>query len=166
MAASKRILVATDGSAPAEVAELVAAEMGNCMSACYGGCEIVVATVIPPKEGSIVEVPFRGTVPARVQRVLPTPEMEEDAEKLVAEAGLRIKELATHRGVEVRALVLRAAAPAAGILEFIGGEEPCEYVVMGNRGHGGFRSLILGSVSNEVLNRAPCPVVITKASVD
>lgn len=162
MAAFKKIFVATDGSAPAEAAEMVAAEMGNCMSACFGECEIIVATTIPPKEGSIVEVPFRGTVPARIQRVLPTEEMEEDAEKLVAEAGVRIKQVATHPGVEVRAVVLRSASPAEGILEFIEKEAGCAYVVLGNRGHGGFKKLMLGSVSNEVLHSAACPVVIVK----
>jgi len=162
MAALRKVFVATDGSAPAEAAEMVAAEIGNCMSACFGECEIIVATVIPPKEGSIVEVPFRGTVPARVQRVLPTEEMEEDATQLVAEAGVRIKGVATHSGVEVRAVVLRSASPAEGILEFIENEAGCSYIVLGNRGHGGFKKLVLGSVSNEVLHSAACPVVIVK----
>jgi len=163
MAALKKIFVATDGSAPAEAAELVAAEMGNCMAACFGECEIIAATVIPPREGSIVEVPFRGAVQPRIQRVLPTKEMEEAAEELVAEAGSRIKQIATNPGVKVRAMVLRSATPAQGILDFIASESGCAYLILGHRGHGGFKKLMLGSVSTEVLHTAACPVVIVKA---
>lgn len=157
-----RVFVATDGSAPAEAAELVAADLGRCLAACHGACEVVVATVIPPREGSIVEVPYRGTVPAAIQRVLPTPEMEEQAESLVAEAGVRIRERAGSDGVAVRALVLRGASPAQGILEFLE-EQEVDFVVVGNRGHGGFKKLVLGSVSNEILHSVGCPVIIVKA---
>ncbi len=159
--AALKIFVATDGSAPAEAAELVRQEMGNCMAACFGECEIIAATVIPPREGSIVEVPFRGRC-SLGQRVLPTKEMEEAAEELVAEAGSRIKQIATNPGVKVRAMVLRSATPAQGILDFIASESGCAYLILGHRGHGGFKKLMLGSVSTEVLHTAACPVVIVK----
>jgi nucleotide-binding universal stress UspA family protein len=34
-------------------------------------------------------------------------------------------------------------------------------IVIGSRGHGGFRRAVLGSVSDHVVRHAPCPVVIT-----
>ena len=39
-----------------------------------------------------------------------------------------------------------------------------ELLVVGNRGHGGFTGMLLGSVSGHVLAHARCPTVIVRAS--
>jgi nucleotide-binding universal stress UspA family protein len=40
-----------------------------------------------------------------------------------------------------------------------------DLIVMGTHGRTGFRRLVLGSVTEEVLRKAPCPVLTVKASV-
>lgn len=75
---------------------------------------------------------------------------------LVAEA----KELAPD--VEVRGELVEAA-PAHGLLE---AARTADLLVVGSRGLGGFTSLLLGSVSQQVVHHAPCPVVIVPENED
>jgi nucleotide-binding universal stress UspA family protein len=50
--------------------------------------------------------------------------------------------------------------PAAPAILRIAGEEGCDMIVMGSRGHGQLSGLLLGSVSSVVAQRAECPVLI------
>ena len=41
-------------------------------------------------------------------------------------------------------------------------EIKCELLLIGSRGRGGFKELLLGSVSHKVTNHASCPVLVVK----
>ena len=45
-------------------------------------------------------------------------------------------------------------------------ELPADVVVVGSRGRGAIRRALLGSVSTQVVNRAPCSVLVTRAGAD
>jgi nucleotide-binding universal stress UspA family protein len=62
-------------------------------------------------------------------------------------------------GVEVERRVVEGGA--AQVL--IGAALGADLLVVGSRGHGGFAGLMLGSVSQQCVHHAPCPVVVVRS---
>ena len=91
------------------------------------------------------------------------PWMPEEVEEMrMAEKALLSESLAGHveryPDVNVTAMVHRGG-PAHVILT---AADDAELLVVGSRGLGGFRGLLLGSVSQAVLHHATCPVVVVR----
>lgn len=59
---------------------------------------------------------------------------------------------------------LVAGEPAGEIVR-LAEEAQCDLIVMGTHGRRGLSRLLLGSVAEEVMRHAPCPVLTVKASV-
>jgi nucleotide-binding universal stress UspA family protein len=78
------------------------------------------------------------------------------AEEAMEELTRTVDEMALERGVDVEVRRL-AGHPADALLEVAGNDS---LVVVGSRGHTGLTGLLLGSVSREVLHRAPAVVVV------
>jgi len=76
---------------------------------------------------------------------------EEAVSKAVSQAGD-----ARPASVTVRAVSGLAAR------ELIEASRDADLVVVGSRGSGGFASLLMGSVSSQVVNHAACPVVVVR----
>jgi nucleotide-binding universal stress UspA family protein len=72
-----------------------------------------------------------------------------------------IAELATgdHMAIKPIAVPLESEVTALGILER---SEGADLLVVGSRGRGGFKGLLLGSVSAQCVQHATCPVVVVK----
>jgi nucleotide-binding universal stress UspA family protein len=80
----------------------------------------------------------------------------ERAQKVAEDAAATAKQL--QPSLDVEALAVQGQ-PADVLLEHAA---DAELIVVGRRGLGGFRSLLLGSVSQQVVQHATCPVVVVQ----
>lgn len=62
------------------------------------------------------------------------------------------------RGFEIKRAQVRSLSAAAAILDYAS-ENDADLIVMGTHGRRGLRRLLLGSVAEEVVRLAPCPVL-------
>lgn len=83
--------------------------------------------------------------------------------RAAADARLRVKEMvekaASNLGTQPPAVAIKVVSGLAAS-ELIGAAEHADLIVVGSRGHGGFGSLMVGSVSDQVVHHAKCPVVV------
>jgi nucleotide-binding universal stress UspA family protein len=99
-------------------------------------------------EPIVVGYPFAGGM------AIETEAIEEAARQILRDAMARLHagdgELTIEEG-------LVHGTPAAALLQQA---DKADLVVVGSRGRGGFAGLLLGSVSQQVVHHAPCPVVV------
>jgi nucleotide-binding universal stress UspA family protein len=86
--------------------------------------------------------------------------LNQDLEALARDAiEATVADLGSAKGVEIDRVV-RQGQPAAILVEEAAN---ADLLVVGSRGLGGFRGLLLGSVSQQCAEHASCPVVILRA---
>lgn len=136
------ILLATDGSAPAERA----ADFVASLATRYGARVAVLYAFDP--------VPHYLGEPNYSQALHQT---LEEANSLVDNVARRLRELgATDVDTEV------LAGPAANAILNVAGTRKPDLLVIGARGLSTWQGVILGSVSLAVTQRAECPVLVVK----
>ena len=145
-----RILLATDGSADAELARATAVDLATSTDS-----DLHVVTVAPGYPSYDVNVPqVIEQLRAQAERVL-----EEQVEQIGQE------------GSKVVQKHLKMAEPlserhrAQQILQVAEGIE-AGLIVMGSRGRGGVRRALMGSVSDSVVRHAHCPVLVVRYEKD
>ena len=84
--------------------------------------------------------------------------VKQEAEQQLASHSQKIR---THQ-VEVEALV-REGYPATVIVE-AAESKGADLIVIGTHGHTGLKHLLLGSIAERVVQKAPCPVLTVKGS--
>jgi nucleotide-binding universal stress UspA family protein len=142
----KKILIATDGSAPSTEA----LEFGLDLAAAEDATAIVVHVIpsldTPPVGGFGISSGFA------VHHVT------DDERALLAEA----VELAATRGMEVETELLRGSA----VIEIVAYADArdVDLIVVGSRGHGALTAALLGSVSLGVLRNTAGPVLVVRGS--
>ena len=145
-----RILLATDGSPAADQArDLVAA--------------------LPWREGGRVRIV--SVAPTRTDllggpwavNVLPDADQLEEEVLRVHRDALEAaeREISSARSdVVIEPVLIRGRAASAIVDE--ARTMPADLIVVGHRGHGRWESMLLGSVSSEVVDHAPCPVLVAR----
>jgi nucleotide-binding universal stress UspA family protein len=75
---------------------------------------------------------------------------------------LLLEELGAERAAQVDARVVQEP-PVMALVDLA---TPADHVVVGSRGMGGFKGLLVGSVSQQVVHHAPCPVTVVRPPDD
>ncbi len=135
------IVIADDGSAVAEAAADLAAQMGRVL-----GCKVLIIEVIPHFRAAEVGAPGMSVETALVSV---RTALDNRAQRLESILG---------RPLEVRVVV---DEPAVGILDAADSDGGAALIAMGTRGAGAVARMRLGSVSTKVLRAAHAPVLIT-----
>src|SRR3712207_6536762 len=138
MAFPTKILLATDGSNDAALAAQAAIDLSN-----QSGAELHVVYV---GHGSLTLSPTEYRVAAQ-ERLDELVKEVKDAGGTVAEAHLRMD---TQGSMEDENIV--------GLAE----ELRADLIVIGSRGLGGMKRLVMGSVSESVVRHAHCPVLVVR----
>ncbi|MEZ6047127.1 MAG: universal stress protein [Planctomycetaceae bacterium] len=142
----KKILVATDFSPHSEVALNYAAEFGKTFQA-----EIIVATIV--EEPSLMaELPPMGEAyfPPNLAEL-----QQQTAEKACQ------KKIEEH-GLQNARTVVTIGTPFVEIVR-LAREENVDMIIIGTHGRGAIAHMLLGSVAEKIVRKAPCPVLTVRS---
>jgi nucleotide-binding universal stress UspA family protein len=145
-----RILVAVDGSENARRALEAAVDIAKRLKA-----ELLIAHVVYVP-GLLWSMGLPGST-------IPVEKIEDDAERIGQQLVSNAVKFAKDGGVTnpKGETVAKLASPAQGIVE-LAEQSGADVIVVGTRGMGGFKKLLLGSVANSVLHYAHCSVLVVK----
>lgn len=140
------IVVGVDGSADAQLALSWAVEEARQRN---GQLRLITVWNKPPLAW------FPSTLETAAGGIAVVASSEEDASKFYTKA----MKFAADAGVPATGQFVHNHSPASVIIK---ATPEADLVVVGSRGQGGFRGLHLGSVSSQIVNHAPCPVLIIR----
>jgi nucleotide-binding universal stress UspA family protein len=142
----KHVLVPTDFGAPSDAAmayaRIVAGEFGASLHVLH-----------------VVNDPYRASYSAEVF----VPQMEGLRDELLADATRRLNDRL--RPDDIQRLRATAGAvigtPAMSIVDYAD-DHDIDLIVMGTHGRSGMSHLLMGSVAEQVVRTAPCPVLLVR----
>ena len=154
----KRILVALDGSENSARASQAAVELAEKLKAEL----IVLHAITPPPLYYHTEISPEGPI-------IEPPTHEKEIDEYLEYArrvGRGIVNLtmseAKQRGVPVKADLSEATSSVVEAIVSHAVKENADLIIVGTRGLGGFKKLLLGSVSSGVVDHAHCPVLVIR----
>jgi nucleotide-binding universal stress UspA family protein len=145
------IVIGYDGSPASECALLEAAELLAPHRA------LVVVVWEPDVPFEILGAPTFEPAPIDIRTALAVDEKLYEAAQRLAEHGAN---LARKAGLDAQGLAVADDVTPAATLVRVVQERHAPALVVGSRGHTGMTQMLMGSTSQELVNRAPCPVVV------
>ena len=139
----KVIVVGVDGSDPSIEAVRAAGALARCQAA-----HLIIVTVVRPPEGWWGIVGSPPTAEALGESL-------SDAQRDVLDRTLRSVDM-SNVSYETREEI---GEPSSQLIE-VCNRVDADILVVGRRGAGLFRRMVVGSVANHVVHEAPCPVLV------
>lgn len=154
----KRILVALDGSDNSTRASQAAIELAEKLKAEL----IIVHAIIPPALYYHTEISSEGPVIEP-----PTHEKEIDfyleySRRVGHDIIIPTESEAKKHSITVKTDLLEAPGSVVETIVNQAAKENADLIIVGTRGLGGFKKLLLGSVSSGVVDHAHCPVLVIR----
>lgn len=147
---ARTIIIATDGSPRAQVAQDAASSLLDLTA-----CDVIVTTVVPETDPTLVTgAGFAGPVISQEDYAADRQGIEARAHQVLDEAADRLRA----RGAAVRTEVTWGD-PGPAIIALADGVDAA-VIVVGTRGAGGLARAVMGSVADHVVRRAGCPVLV------
>ena len=154
----KKILVAMDGSENSQKAAQVALELAEKLKT-----ELLVLHAITPPTSY-----YRTTIASPTGMSLPTPSQHEIdayyayARKVAMSIVGEVESKAKRQGTHVKTEIPEAVSSVVETIINHAVKENVDLILVGTRGLGGFKKLLLGSVSTGVVSHAHCPVLVVR----
>ena len=154
----KKILVALDGSESSQRATQAALELAEKLKT-----ELVVLHAISPPTSY-----YHTTIASPTGMSLPAPSQHEIdayyayARKVALGIVGETESKAKKQGIHVKTEIPEAVSSVVETIINNAAKENVDLIVVGTRGLGGFKKLLLGSVSSGIVSHAQCPVLVVR----
>lgn len=148
----QRILVAVDGSEGSRKASEAAVDIAEKF-----GAQLYVLHAFRGYPEYMTMFP---TAPSPSGKAIE--EYEAYAKKAALEVVGRTVAIADKRGIKAKAHTTETIGSAVQVITDYAASEKIDLIVMGTRGMGGFKKMLLGSVSSGVVTHAPCTVLVVR----
>ena len=154
----KKILVAQDGSESSQRAAQAALELAEKLKA-----DLVVLHAISSPTSY-----YHSTIASPTGMSLPAPSQHEIdayyayARKVALGIVGETESKAKKQGIHVKTEIPEAVSSIVETIVNHASKENVDLIVVGTRGLGGFKKLLLGSVSSGIVSHAHCPVLIVR----
>lgn len=147
------VLLCADGS------EISTRALAAGLGLLHPDAQLIVATVAEDLDPMLV------TGTGFASGVMSAETFEQQRRDLEAQAQETGRSAAATLGIETAEVRVLHGDPAQQLCN-LAEEVSASAMVIGSRGHGGFRRALLGSVSDYVVRHAPCPVIVTNEAAE